>query len=398
MMYSTYFKLKTGFNSQIDRVVNRAEVILEQSYSIKNQALRQRVRWIAKSFCHYGDLLTEFPRLDVFRLEGEHGTAVHVGQDGGAKKAVASELFPNGYQETNMGRVAMWKLPAQIKSWLNDVDVVTCNVSRKFLWRINAPYMFDSPLRVQQILPLDKPLEEHLAGGDKKGLRKHISRMKKMNYTSMFSHSLQDFEFFYHCMYVPTAVKRFGNRAEVMPYELLQGWMKREGGVVLVSLDGQAVGGALIYLRNGTWFDGVSGLLDGNYDLMKHELGTALYWYSIQHAIEHRAQKINFMATAAWQSSEYFYTKQKWGTKVVEDPWMYKKLILLANHLSAEWRDHLNNIGFLTCVKDKHLRVYIDKLDQFSPDEIEAKTGAALTSGLNGIQVVGRGYRQTYLG
>jgi hypothetical protein len=126
-------------------------------------------------------------------------------------------------------------------------------------------------------------------------------------------------------------------------------------------------------------------------------VGAAIYWRSIKWAIEQGFKEFNFMGSNAWESDGVFRTKNKWRPKIVDDPWEHSKLIFAANHLSAEWQDHLNQIGFLTCVGGQYLRVYIDTLSPpDTPADIEAKKEQALKSGLSGIQVVGRGYIGNY--
>jgi hypothetical protein len=397
-LHSTYYIAKNALNFGVDRVVDWTDGITTASYGFRSQGWGKRSRSIARPIGDWGKFLTDFPRLDVSIVTSAQGKVVYAGRADACALRLMRTLFPEGYQESYAGRIPLWELPDRAKDWLKNADWVIFKVARKFPWRTDAVYAFENPIKIRQVLPLGTPPEKMLAGGERQDIRRNVHRMLEEQYTSKFSHSLHDFQHFYHDMYLPTLRNRFGDAAEYEPYDgLLQAWMKR-GGLLLLMLGDQVVGASLTFMQNRTCFMGDAAILAGDSRLVKRGIYIAFFWYGIQWALSQGAEKINLGPTDAWQSDPVFYAKQRWGAVVVERPLEHRKLLFLSDHLSDLWQERLDRIAFLTCFQGHHLRVCVENPRMpYTSEEQEERKNAAIRSGLDGIQIVKKNGRVNLL-
>lgn len=389
MLSRLYYAMKLKIDNLADRVIHRSEIILENSAHIRNTTLRQVIRTTAITTANICKFIQQFPRLDAAKVVGSMGSVICVGEKDEFTVGVLETLFPEGYEETDLGRIPLWNLSNLTQDWLKDVDLVVYRVSQFFPWRIPAAYSFSCPLRVWQVLPLDKPIEELLAGSNssKRSLRTKVNRTLKQNFTYKISHSPKDLDRFYHQMLVPTTQQRHQHRAIIEPYSYYEEMFK-SSFLMFLSLDGEEVAATLCSAKNGVFHYKCIGNPDGNVELMKHDVNTAMYWYMIQHAFDLGMQQMNFEGSFAWVTDGVFKYKRRWGAEVHSDPGEHDQLLFRAQNLSAEWREHLNTIGFIACGGDKYLRIFIDRITP----SIERPVEAAMKEGLDGIQVVAPGH------
>ena len=356
---------------------------LYHKYMINNQTVRTTVETVTSTKQNIQRFMELLPDIKVSRIEGDRGTLIYVGDDGPTKQQILQAVFPHRFEETGMERVNVWQLPQFQQKWLDENDIVLYRVSRFFPFHLPAAYAFDNPLSVQQVVPLGASVDEMLAGGSNKRLRKEISRMRKQNFTVRSSQTLEDLDFFYHKMYVPTLQARYDDRGEHYPYEFIQQILEN-GFLSFLSLDDEVVMGTLYRIRGKVLYTNFTGLMDGNTGLLKHDINVAQNWFDMNHAIERGMEVLNWMSSNAWASDGVFYFKQRWGAQVQPNTYQSEKLLFRANTLSAKWRDRLNNIGFITQQGKQFLRVYIDEA---VPSIEEARTQAE-KHGLNGIHVL----------
>lgn len=377
--YATMHQIKrTG-----QRLVNIGHTWADYSYRFENAHLQTSIQKLSKAISNSGKLVVDFPRLDMSIVSGEEGKIVYFGSDDSIRLNALGALFPHGFQETRLARIALWNLHDAVQHWLEDADLVVCHVSHLFPGIAPAPIAFDNPVRVQQIVPLRSSLDELLKG---RTIRKKINRYLRQDYRGWLSNAQNDFDHFYHRMYLPSARRRFGTKCVVQPYTLLLSQF-RSGSLLFLSLDGETVGGSLVHLQNGTWFDRYSGFLDGEPEMLQRGVSIILYWYSLKLAIERGAARANFIDSNAWCSDGVFEHKRSWGAVVHEDPHMFGKLLFRAKQLSPIWQDKLNKIGFLTQTERGFLRVY-HQHDCHTPNDIDARLAHAAHTGLQGVRLL----------
>lgn len=397
LLHSFFRKAKKTYYTLVNGGINGANRIVGASYGIRNRAIGEVVRSAARAWGAYATFLMNFPRYDVTKVSGEAGTIVYVGVADLYRVALMSTLLPEGYEEEALGREAAWRLPARTQEWLDTADLIVWRVSRKHPWRMPTAYTLENPLHIQLVLDLDKPPEALLEGGGrvKSRLRQKVRKMQ-VSFTSRLSQSMDDFEHFYHRMYLPTLQKRFGDLAERLPYEVLKGWMER-GCLIQIVQGDQVIAAALNYVQNDVCFAGAIGYLDGEASWIEQGASIAVYWYTIEWAYQQGLARLDFIGANAWESNGVFHAKQQWGPRLGAFPYEHTKLVMGADRLSAVWQDRLNAMGFLTCVNGKYLRAYFENPAQpYGQAEIETLRTRATKRGLGGVQLIGPGTRRNF--
>jgi hypothetical protein len=377
--YATMHQIKrTG-----QRLVNIGHTWADYSYRFENTHLQTSIQKLSKAISNSGKLVVDFPRLDMSVVSGEEGKIVYFGSDDSIRLNALGALFPHGFQETRLTRIALWNLHDAVQHWLEEADLVVCHVSHLFPEIAPAPIAFDNPVRVQQIVPLHSSLDELLKG---RKIRKKVNRFFRQDHNAWLSNAQDDFDYFYYQMYLPTAQRRFGEKCIVQPYTLLLSQFRR-GSLLFLSLDGETVGGSLGDLQNGTAFYRHNGLLNGEPKWLERGVPTLLYWHALKLGIEQGARQANFMDSNAWCSDGVFEQKRSWGAVAQEDPHMFGKLLFRAKKLSPIWQEKLNKIGFLTQTERGFLRIY-HQHDCHIPNDIDARLAHAAHTGLQGVRLL----------
>jgi regulator of replication initiation timing len=333
----------------------------------------------------------QFPRLEVTRIASDAGSIIYVGNQDSYMNTLLRVLFPEGYDQTSLERIAVWKLPKETNNWLQNDDLVLTKTSRIFPWHPKTKYSFTNAVSVYQILSLEKPFDELFSGGENKRLRHQIQRMLRENYQYRISHDEADLHYFYDQIYVPTAHKRHGERAIIMSYDAIKE-LFQNGFLVCLSLDNQIVSIDLCVLKDSMVHDLLGGVLDGDEKWMERAVGIAAYYYVIKTANDLGAKSVNFLASFACVSDGIFQVKQRWGSRVHPFPHVNSTLRIHANQITDLWRTRVNEIGFITSHEERFLRVYLDSPDLLIEDGVRL----ARKNGLDGIQVVDEKGRQNY--
>lgn len=376
-------KLRTRVYLWLEAIQSWSHSLDQRVESVRQPALQRLLKRLALETGNVALFLLQFPRLDVTLLTGEAGRIVYVGEADGFMLTLAQNLFPDGYEKISLGRIEVWKLPRQTHHWLNEYDLVLNKVSQFFPWQPRTNYTFANPVSVYQVLPLDKPFDELLAGGENRRLRKETHRMRRENFTCTISHEEADLRYFYERIYLPTAYKRYGEKASVMPYDAVKD-LFQQGFLVCLWLDNQVVSMDICTFKDGVVHDMLGGILDGDSCWMERDAGIAAYWYVIKTAYDLGAKLVNFKVSLAWISDGVFHFKQRWGCHVVPYPHMNSMLLVHANQLTDVWRTRLNEIGFITRQAAQCLLVQID-----SPNTtIESVIAEARKNGLDGVQLI----------
>lgn len=347
-------------------------------------------RFAQKSLCsaaailtNSGKLILDFPRMDASLIHGDIGRIAYFGPDDAVKLSLLESLFPLGFEEVQHDRLELWKLPDHVRTCLPVVDLAVCRVGHWFPWQLSAPVTFETPIRIHQVVPLASSIDEILRG---RSIRKRLNRYLRQNHHGWLTTQQHDFDYFYSRMYLPAARRRFGAKIHVQSYDALFSWFQR-GMLLMVAFDGTAVSGSLIYQQGSTWFDGFSGFLDGDPELLHRGASAVLYWYSLKLAIEHGASQANFIDSNAWSSDGVFQHKRSWGAIVQEDPYVIEKIVFLAKPLSHNWQERLNDIGFIAQTKQGFLRVYYEAATRQDGDQGD-KVAKAMQMGLHGVRLI----------
>lgn len=349
-----YRRAKVWFNYRLDRLIDHCSSILLDDG--RAPGARRAARVIGDAAW----LLRDLPRLPAYRLAGRACSLVFVGREHGLLE-LSQALFGGdeaGRQELN--RVALWRLPAHARQWLNEgVDLVVCESSRIFPWHFEARFVFSVPIWVQQVLPIPDALEQLLTGYDRQGIRHNIARAQRDGFGYRFSRDEADFELFYHRMYLPFISARHGALAMITDYDRQKEHRFKRGGLLLITRQGEPVAGSLCYIDGETCYSLEGGVLDNDPDIIGRGINALHFWYTLQWAREQGAKVLNMGGSHAWTSNPAFGFKRRWrsevtGLKEIRADWRF-----LAGDLSAAMRERLNAIGFISEIQDRHYLVQL---------------------------------------
>jgi hypothetical protein len=225
-------------------------------------------------------------------------------------------------------------------------------------------------------------------------IRHRITRAQRNGFGYRFSQSKEDFDYFYHQMYLPYVKARHGHLAKVAPYhEQWRRWFRR-GGLLLVTQHARVVAGNLCYLAGDTVYSMEAGVLNSDPLLIQQGISALIDWYTFVWAHQHGAATVNMGGSHAWRMDGVFSYKQRWRSKVIRRRAIYANWTFLANALPASLQDTLNQIGFIGEMNDRFYAILVES--DRSVFNIETEAAKAVQQGLAGIAVIGPQKQSVY--
>lgn len=149
-----------------------------------------------------------------------------------------------------------------------------------------------------------------------KGIMKDIRRIKRNKLDYEITNKQAQYREFYHNMYKPFAIKRYGNKADVESYQDLNMSFKK-GELLLVKMGGVPVAGTLIKYKKNQAFLCVLGVKDGDSSYLKFGTTAALYYYSIKYLRGKGFKRVDIGATRPFLMDGVLRYKKKWGLKII---------------------------------------------------------------------------------
>jgi hypothetical protein len=328
--------------------VNLANLILEDVYS-PPAMLRGPARSASRTA---GDLcsLLLFVRTGAkpTRLADDELTVIFVGPDHG-KAQLTRLLFEHAPHEEALPSIPARRLQHQAEAWLagDEADLVVCELPRSLPPRPGSPLTLTVPTWIDHRIALPRAPEELLAGKRSERRRAQIRKCLERGYTSRFSDSLEDFDYFYHTLYVPYAQHRHGSRFLVTPYETAKKWFLK-GGLLLVVADGKTIAGNICYMQDDVFHARDRGMLSETEKYWREGGSSIVDWFCIPRAYEQGAKVYHQGGTRGWHSDGVFWYKALWGARPYRRSAIYPVWRFFGENLTSVTADRFNRAGFLT--------------------------------------------------
>ena len=364
MKQSTLFKFsrfcKIKLNYLLDRIIDVCNMVLMDVYRFPWPMAQSIARKVARYIGDFSELLRAFPRLDVYKLVGSNWIIIFVGKFQDLLE-IQRLFFPEGATHQEIGRIALWKLPAQTQKWLTEgVDLVVCELGRIHPNRPKAPISFNVPTWIHQVLAIPEPVERLIAGEKFANKRNTLNKARRAGYNVKFTRYKADFDHFHYHMYRPYLESRHGELALTASYQdQRRRWFER-GGLLLVADRDKPVAGALCHVAGETCFHIETGVLRADPQLFKQRIETTIVWYAITWGYAQGAKIFDMGGTRAWCSNGSFASKQHWGAQVIRRRKIYSNWAFLAQNPSPVLQDHINQLGFITEIDGKFYRIFVD--------------------------------------
>lgn len=140
------------------------------------------------------------------------------------------------------------------------------------------------------------------------------------------TNELGDFRHFYEKMYLPLAKRQFGELSYIERYDIMLEIFK-VGYLLQVLQDGKPIAGAVYFIRNDVMVGHSLGVLDGNQELTRIGVQSAVYYFGIQYAMEQGLKKMDFLTSRPFLGDGVYAHKRDWGATVYPDDradkWVY---------------------------------------------------------------------------
>ncbi|MGQ9675072.1 MAG: GNAT family N-acetyltransferase [Chloroflexota bacterium] len=362
-MIAIYRWLRVRLGYWLDRFAELCDRLTVHAYGLSNSWLRRRLQAILQGLGGYACVLNSFPRVDAYRLVGPRWVVIYVGVN-----LYLEELqylfFPEGVEPVPLGRVPVWRIAHAVQRHLSEADLVVCGLGQKHprRWLPKAPYVFTCPVWVNQVLDISRPLENLLRGRARRAARRQVNAAKQAGFEPLWTRDWNDFERFFHHMYVPHIRRRHGSRARLTTlHRQWRDWLADQGELLLLKLGGRPVAGLTVRFRGTVCFLGEEGV-DGREgsDLFRLNVQTALKWFAVKRAKDLGMECVVMGGSLARYGDPVFTSKRQWGAPVVrrqkcaEPEWTF-----VARAMPESLAAYLDSLGLISFVDGKSCVVQI---------------------------------------
>ncbi len=181
-----------------------------------------------------------------------------------------------------------------------------------------------------------------------------IQAFKKYDYDYEFTKDVNLLGFFYEKMYCPYMHNRYPDEKVVLPFEAIKKEFE-DGGLLFVKekTDGKYLSGSIIQVINGTFSPVKLGILNGDLQLLRRDVLTALYVAYFRFMEENKLSRGDFGNSRAFLNDGVLKYKEKWTTSIEFDQTQGSVFIFKACRFSESLNRFLLNNPFITVEGEK---------------------------------------------
>lgn len=255
----------------------------------------------------------------IQRLEGEmrSGPATIL-TAGKAARLFARRLYRGEVRTTDLETVPLLQLDA----WFRDHSP-TADLTLSYLDKWSAHFLFaKNYMRIPDWIDVELKVPEEIENlwRGNENLKKDIRRVRREGISLEVSQREEDFDAFYKTMYLPFIAARHGDMARPRDIDWLEGCFRR-GKLLWAVQSGQRMAAVVIEIGGGVLHFWAVATRDGNAQLLKQGMLSALYLFAIEHAQLERCSSVHFGGCQALLGDGILRYKRKWGAgiKVQQD-------------------------------------------------------------------------------
>lgn len=268
----------------------------------------QQVKSVARPLLH--------PHLNTYLWQGKNQAGdlrVTFASTGPVHKLLKHLLFESEPLEQSKGRLArshIWELLDDTGS-----DITIVQADKLLIEGLPWKNSIRLPLYVEWWLNIQGQPEDF-----KQRLPTHMRReaerlIRKYEYTFETSHKQEDFDTFYHQMYVPSMNSTHGELTDLTPYDeacnyFRQGWLHK------VIRQGEFVAGCLVYKLPQALCLKLMGVKNGDEGLRREGVYYAVYYPLLVEANQKGYKFVNVGKSAPFPKLNFFQYKRRWGMAI----------------------------------------------------------------------------------
>ncbi len=146
-------------------------------------------------------------------------------------------------------------------------------------------------------------------------------RSQELGLTRIVSRKVSDLVFFYDSMYLPSMRNRHNSYAVIEDKEYFVKKGKTGFLILLCRSDGLPVAGSLNFSKGNILYSDMNGVLMGDSQLLRNGALAAIYFNTIDYAIENHYAYLDMGLTTPILSDGVFKHKLRWGFEPIRCPW-----------------------------------------------------------------------------
>ncbi len=181
-----------------------------------------------------------------------------------------------------------------------------------------------------------------------------IQAFKKYNYDYEFTKDVNLLSFFYEKMYCPYMHNRYPDEKVVLPFEAIKEEFEN-GGLLFVKekTAGKYLSGSIVQVINGTFSPVKLGILNGDLQLLRKDVLTALYVAYFRFMEENKLSRGDFGNSRAFLNDGVLKYKEKWTTSIEFDQTQGSVFVFKACRFSESLNHFLLNNPFIAVEGEK---------------------------------------------
>ncbi len=298
------------------------------------------------------------------------------------KNYIAHLAFGAARHETAVGGRYLWALRGSVKknSLGCSLAVIECHRRQRRFCEDRGDFFVPQWLCGEVDLPLQ-------AQG--RSAKEDLRRIRRSDLHFVVTKELDDFDQFYHRMYLPYVTERHQDRAIAMGYDHMMEAARRGAcELLLVKKGDEPVAGMVIRMEGQLPRLWSQGLKEGNLSHLRHGAAAATWYFASQHLRDQGFKRMHMGLSRAFLSDGVLRYKAKWGTRMRYCLPMGFVLKLLSPSRGLK--------SFLLTNPFAHLdkgqlwgAVFIQDGEQASGDHLQRLWAQYHIAGLSGLRVYG---------
>lgn len=195
-------------------------------------------------------------------------------------------------------------------------DIIFVKTDRFFIKLLRHFHFITIPEWINMIVDSSKSFEE-LEHNFSSGAQKDIKKTIKYGYSYELTDDQKKMEFFYHRMFLPYILERYGEEMPDYYLKYIHMILQRNTMKLILVKDKETyISGGLVDIKGKKEFLPSMGILDGDIQYVKKYAPSALFYFHIVSAKKRDATSINYGNTRSFLNDGNYQFKRKWGMSV----------------------------------------------------------------------------------
>jgi hypothetical protein len=281
------------------------------------------------------------------------------------KSYMANLAFGNVYQEKYAGKKWIWQADSKIRKH-NPNEVVAITEIPKILRALfSRKWDYYIPLWVEGAVDISENYFSHVKKD--RTIRSTLHKVKENGFSYKITKDYSSFNDFYHNMYRPYILTRYGNEAILVNYDDAKELLKK-GFLLLVGKGETFLAGGLVSDAKNSKYFRLLGVRNGNNDYVSLGVIGALYYFLFSYCLDIGCKKVYLGDSRPFLRDGTLNYKQVWDQKLCGD---YRRGFLLSVFPAQEGAtSFLLNNPFMY-IDETGMRATIFKVNKFALSENE---------------------------